>query len=272
MMDMSSGDRPPASRRWFVAGLAAAMASPPRRAAARTLIRAAAADHLSRVFPTIVADYARATGRTVAVTFGRPELLVRRIGQGERFDLFVGVGEEPVEQLHAEKLAANGGAIYAYGKLAVATLRERAIVVDSRLDGLKVAAHDGRLRMLIVPDPSMLRIGAAIAGALAATGLELMLRPEQVLHCTSVVETLHRLLDGEGEAAIVANQTIVRFRVEERLRFAIIERSLHAPLPQRMVLLAGHDGLASEFFAYLLEPPAQRSFATYGFDPVISAT
>src|SRR5262245_21621413 len=115
-----------------------------RAAAAQDLTVAAASD-LQAAFPALAAQFERATGHHVTVTFGSSGNFVAQIQNGAPFDLFFSADIDYARRLESAGLAEAGSLYqYAVGRIVLWTRKDSGIDVTRGVSVLR----DERVRRI----------------------------------------------------------------------------------------------------------------------------
>ncbi len=236
----------------------------PRALAAQTL-RVAAAASLSHVLPEIAAEFERASGHAVKLSFGASGNLSRQIRRGAPFALFLGADESYVQALAADGFGAAPSAVYARGALALYVPKGSPVEVDDRLAGLAAALHQGQLRRFAVASPDHAPYGRLARTALQRAGLWERLQP-LLVNGENAAQTAQFATTGAVDAALIPRSLAGLPALARRGSSAVLADSLAPLLRQRMLLIDGRDGVAARaFFAYLRSDAARAVLLRHGF-------
>ena len=242
--------------------LCAAALSP---AAAADVATIAAAADLQFVLPDVAAAFTAQTGRRVRLSFGSSGNFRRQIAEGAPFDVFLSADASYADALVAEHRTQGDAVVYAIGHLALFVPNGSPVAADPELRGVAAALHDGRLRKLAIANPEHAPYGRAAREALERRGLWEAIQPHLVLG-ENVSQAAQFAVTGGAQAAIVAYSLFRAPGMDRRGRVVILPASEHAPLVQKMVLLARGGDTARAFFAFVQGPAARAIFARYGFE------
>lgn len=235
-------------------GLAAAQAAP---------IVAAASD-LKFPLEEIALQF-RATNRhELKLVFGSSGNFYQQIGHGAPFELFMSADEAFVQKLAAAGRTEDEGQLYAIGRLVLFAPHASPLAVDGQLAGLKAAAAAGRIARFAIANPQHAPYGRAAEQALKKAGAWEAVRAHLVFG-ENVSQAAQFASGGSATGGIFAYSLALSPEIAKRGRYVLIAESLHRPLRQRMVLLAGAGDVARTFYRYLQEPPARAVLARYGF-------
>lgn len=262
-------DRPPkrCRRRLRRAGLAALLAMIlclPQQVAGRPAPVIAAASDLQFALPEIARAFAAETGQEVRLSFGSSGNFARQIRQGAPFELYLSADEDYVLALARDGFARDEGALYAVGRIAVIVSRGSPLKADGALDDLAAALRDGRLQRFAIANPEHAPYGRRAEEALRHRGLWDAIRPHLVLG-ENVSQAAQFALSADAQGGIVAYSLALAPPIAARSMHALLPQAWHAPLRQRMALLARAGRVAEEFYQYLQQPPARAVLRRYGF-------
>ena len=243
--------------------LAALLAAAPP-AAAQAPVVAAAAD-LRFALPEVAAAFALDTGERVRLSFGSSGNFARQIRQGAPYEVFLSADEGYVLALAADGFTRDRGTLYAIGRLALVVPEGSPLAVDGSLGDLAAALDDGRLGRLAIANPAHAPYGRAAEEALRHAGVWPRIRPHLVLG-ENVAQAAQFALEGGAAGGLVAYSLALAPQVAAAgARIALVPAAYHAPLRQRIVLVAGAGAVAERFYAFVRGPAARRTLRAYGF-------
>lgn len=224
--------------------------------------KVAAASDLQFALPEIVAQFERATGKKVQLTFGSSGNFMRQIAQGAPFEIFLSADEGYVDKLFEQGLTQGRGVNYAVGRLTLYTQARSRIRPD--FADLRAALADGRLRHFAIANPEHAPYGRAAREVLQREELWQPLQQTLVLG-ENVSQAAQFVLSGSAQAGIVPYALALSPTMGAQGQFVLLDESTHAPLRQRMVLLKSAGPAATAFYAYLQAPEARTVLSRYGF-------
>lgn len=245
------------------AALAAALICRAAFAMAQVPVVAAASD-LKFAVEDIAAQYRGETGRELKLIFGSSGNFFQQIRQAAPFDIYMSADEDYVLRLAEMGLAADTGALYAIGRIALIAPYGAHLKVDPRLEGLRAALSEGRIMRFAIANPEHAPYGRRAEEALKHAGLWDAIRPKLVFG-ENVSQAAQYATSGSTEGGIVAYSLVLSPQVARFGTYALLPAEWHRPLRQRMVLLKNARAAARPFYAYLQQPPARRIFRRYGF-------
>lgn len=250
-------------------GVLAAAALPfswPQAATADTAntVRVLAASDLKFALTHIARQYQHETGQVVEVTFGASGNLARQIQQGLPGDIFMSADEAFVLQLARAGLTRGGdtGVLYALGRIALYVAPGSPIKPDARLQGVR--AQWSLVEKFALANPEHAPYGRAGREALQSLKLWDLVQPRLVLG-ENVAQATQYVSTGAAQAGITALSLVMAPELRGQGQFVALPPELHAPLRQRMVLLAKASETASAFYACLQRAPVQAVLAQHGF-------
>ena len=233
-------------------------------ARARPAATVAAASDLKFALDEVVAEYARATGEQVRVTYGSSGNFARQIEQGAPFDLFMSADEDFVRVLSARGLTLDDGTAYAVGRIVLFASNPPAFGLDPEMKGLAAALDAGRIRRFALANPEHAPYGRAAREALQATGVWPAIEPRLVLG-ENVSQAAQFAAGGNTAGGIFALSLALVPGIAGRGAHAVLPETLHRPLRQRMVLMRRAGPQARAFYRHLTEPAARQILQRYGF-------
>ena len=228
-------------------------------------IKVMAASDLKFALTDVVALYKKEAGQEVQVTFGSSGNLMRQIQQGLEADVFMSADEGFVLALAKTGKTLQGmtGTNYGRGRLALWAANPVSVVLDARLDGLR--AGWSKFHKFAIAQPDHAPYGRAAREVLQATGLWDALQPRLVLG-DNVLQTMQFLTTGAAQLGITSLSLALAPQFQAMGRYVVLPDTLHGPLNQRAVLLAGASAAAQAFYAYFLNPKTRGLLDRYGFE------
>lgn len=224
----------------------------------------AAASDLQYALTDVAVAFARASGRSVKLTFGSSGNFVRQIIQGAPFELFFSADEAYVRELTRRGLALDAGALYAVGRLALFVPKGSPVKADAQLSDLAAALDDGRLRKIAIANPEHAPYGRAARAVLKRKDLWERAQAHLVMG-ENVSQAAQFAASGSVEAGLIAYSLLNSGRMAKAGDFVLLPADWHDPLRQRMVLLNAAGDTARQFYAFAQSPPARVLFEKYGF-------
>jgi len=231
----------------------------------------AAAASMRDVLPAVVDAFVQEGGIRPRLSFGASGNLSRQIAQGAPFELFLSADEDFVLDLATEGRTEDRGTVYALGRLAILTRKGSAGKADGSLADLKTALDDGRLARLAIANPEHAPYGLAAREVLQRAGLWDRLQGHLVVG-ENVAQAAQFAVVGSAGAGIVAYSLAKSRRLADCCDHAPIAEGLHAPVPQRGVLIRGAGEAARRFFRFLLGPRGREILKEHGFGVPADAT
>lgn len=226
--------------------------------------RVAAAADLQFALTEIADGFTSDTGDRVDLVFGSSGTLARQIRDGAPFDLFLSADEAFVDQLVQAGRTRDAGALYAVGRIALFAPPGSPLVPAEGIEGLARLMAEGRVPRFAIANPEHAPYGRAAEQALRAHGLWDAVRPALVFG-ENVSQAAQFATTGNAVGGIIAYSLALAPAMQSRGTHALIPEEDHAPLRQRMVLLAGARPAAVRFYDHLQAPAARATLARYGF-------
>lgn len=225
----------------------------------------AAASNLIDALNEIALRFTSETGNQVRLSFGSSTNLARQIRQGAPFQLFFSADEEQVLALARDGYAEDNGLVYAGGRLVLFVPKGSPIKADPELRDLAAALRDGRLQRLAIANPEHAPYGQRAQDVLIHAGLWPLVKDKLVLG-ENIGQATQFTLSGSVEAGLIALSLARSPRLNGHGHYAVVPRSWHRPLRQRMVLTPDAGETARQFYLYIKNPPARAILQRYGFD------
>jgi molybdate transport system substrate-binding protein len=224
---------------------------------------AAAAD-LQFALDEIIAQFRRDTDVDARVTYGSSGNLARQIEQGAPYELFLSADEAYVLRLAERGLTRDRSDLYAIGRIVLFVPRGSPLQADPQLAGLARRLESGQLERLAIANPEHAPYGRAAEQALRKVGLWERVQPH-LLFGENVSQAAQFAASGNADGGLIAYSLALAPPLRGRGSFALLPDSLHAPLRQRMVLLARASPDAAVLYEYLRSPASRAILARYGF-------
>jgi len=234
----------------------------PGAARAADLSIAAAAD-LTYAFAEVGAQFERASGNRVTVSYGSSGNFFEQIKNGAAYDLFFSADID-----YPEKLAAAGliepGSIYRYAAGRIVLW----VPNDSKLDlseGLKVLL-DPAIHKISIANPLHAPYGRAAVAALEHDGLLAQVKPKLVMG-ENIAQAAQFVQSGNVEIGIIALSLALGPPMKDKGRYVEIPAADYPAIIQAAVILkAAHDKeRARAFLKFLQQPATVAVMRRYGF-------
>ena len=224
---------------------------------------AAAAD-LKFALEEVAAGFKARGGGEVRLVFGSSGNFYRQIQQGAPFGLLLSADEEFVSQLADAGKTPDRGALYAIGRIGILVPTGSPLKADGDLKDLAAALADGRLKRFAIANPEHAPYGQRAEEALRHVGLWEGIKGRLVFG-ENAAQAAQFAVSGSTQGGIVAYSLALSPALEKQGEFALIPADWHAPLRQRMVLLAGADEATRAFYGYLQGAEARAVMERFGF-------
>ena len=226
----------------------------------------AAAASLSFALEEIADQFQQETGHTLKISFTSSGTLTRQIEQGAPFELFLSADETYIERLTQQSLTHDNGQVYAYGQLAIFKPNKQKSSIDLSL--LKDSLEKESIKHFSIPNPELAPYGKIAKQALERSGLWNNISPFLILG-ENASQTAMFVSTGSVDGALLPHSLAIILHTRGKGDFQLLSNTLYETLNQRMVLLNNAGKVAQDFYIYLLQPPAQKTFNQHGFGSVI---
>lgn len=224
----------------------------------------AAAANMQFALEQIATRFQADTGQSVKLVFGSSGNFYRQIRAGAPFELFLSADEDYVARLVAAGKTADGGVLYAMGRIVLAAPHGSPLKVDGELQGLRQALAAGQISKFAIANPEHAPYGQLAEQALRHAGLWQALQGKLVLG-ENVAQAAQFATSGNAQGGIIAYSLALAPDVAKRAEFVLIPEHWHQPLRQRMVLLEGAGATSRAFYQYLQQPAARTILGQFGF-------
>lgn len=223
-------------------------------------VTVAVAANFTKPMEKIAADFEKATGNNVILSFGATGKFVEQIKNGAPFQILVAADQDNPMKLETEQFAVSGTRhTYAVGKLVLWSAKPQ--FVDGNGDILKT---DGSFKHIAIADPSVAPYGKAAVSVMGKMGLLDALKPK-IVQGDSIGQAKGFVASGNAELGFVALSQVFQ---ETTGSSWIIPQDLYKPLYQDAILLkTGENSVAAKaLLDYLRSPAALTVITGYGYD------
>lgn len=210
----------------------------------------------------IAADFEKASGHKVALSFGATGKFYAQIRNGAPFDILLAADDEAPAKLEKEGFGVGGSRFtYAIGKLVLWSARSG--YVDDQGGVLK----KGGFAHIALANPKLAPYGAAAVEVMTKLGLLSALEPRFV-QGENIAQTYQFVSTGNAELGFVALSQVYEDGKLSRGSGWIVPSAMHAPIRQDAVLLSrGKDNpAAAALLQYLRSDKAKAVIRAYGYD------
>lgn len=225
-------------------------------------VQVAVAANFTAPAKVIAADFEKATGHKVVLSFGSTGKFYTQIKNGAPFDVFLAADDTTPAKLEKEEgIVAGSRFTYATGKLVLWSAK--ADYVDTKGEILK----KGTFSHLAIASPKLAPYGAAAVETMNKLGVYDTLQPKFVTG-ENIGQTFSFVSSGNAELGFVAlSQVFENGRLKSGSGW-IVPADLHEPIRQDAVILAhGKDNrAAAEWITYLKSEPVRNIIRSFGYD------
>ncbi len=222
----------------------------------------AAAANLQPVLTELVPLFERQQKGKLTLNTGSSANLVRQIQQGMPAELFLSADEDFALRLFDAGLTLDRGVVYATGRIVLMVPADSALALDPQLKGL--AAGVSTVSKFAIANPALAPYGKAAVQALQKLNVWPAVQGKIVLG-ESISQATQYVSTGAAQAGITALSLALAPELAGRVRYVVIDGSLHAPVRQRMVLLKTAGPAARAFYEFLQSPKARAVLMRYGY-------
>jgi len=227
----------------------------------------AAAANMQAAMTELVPLFEKEGKGKLSVNIGASANLVRQIQQGLPAELFLSADEDFALRLVEAGLTRDRGAVYATGRLVLATLKESPLKLDPQLASLKESLASGSNpgQKFAIAHPELAPYGKAAVQAMQKQGIWPLVQPRLVLG-ESLAQTTQYISTGAAPSGMTALALVLSPAMADRVRYVVVAADLHAPIRQRMVLLKTAGPTARAFYDFLQTTPARAVLQQYGYE------
>ena len=225
-------------------------------------VQVAVAANFTAPMKAIAANFEKATGHKVALSFGSTGKFYTQIKNGAPFDVFLAADDTTPEKLEKENGTVAGSRFtYATGKLVLWSAKPD--VVDAKGEVLK----KNMFTHIALASPKLAPYGQAAVETMDKLGVYDALQPKFV-QGESIAQTFTFVSTGNAELGFVALSQVFEDGKLKSGSGWIVPANLHHPIRQDAVILThGKDNkAATELTAYLKSEPAKAVIRSFGYD------
>ena len=226
-------------------------------------VTVAAASDLTYAMNEIAANFQKATGCLVRLTFGSSGNFLAQIENGAPFDVFLSADISYPKKLEAEGLAAPGSTfLYGTGKIVLWTRKDSRVDVGKGLSALR----DSTVQKIAIANPEHAPYGRAAEEALKKSGVYDAVKNRLVLG-ENISQAAEFVESGNADVSILALSLALSPSLYAEGQFNSIPGNLYAPIEQGAVVpLAAPNPLAAwRFLDYIKLPATAALLERYGF-------
>ena len=225
-------------------------------------VQVAVAANFTAPMKLITANFEKATGHKVALSFGATGKFYAQIRNGAPFDVLLAADDETPARMEKEGLGVSGSRFtYAIGKLILWSAKPG--YVDDKGDVLK----KGSFEHIALANPKLAPYGAAAVEVMTKLGVMSALEPKFV-QGENIAQTYQFVSTGNAELGFVALSQVYEDGKLKSGSGWIVPSAIHSPIRQEAVLLSRAKGnLAAEaLLKYLKSDKARAVIKAYGYD------
>jgi molybdate transport system substrate-binding protein len=227
-------------------------------------LRIAAAADLQPVMPVLAAEYEKAAGVKLVVSFGSSATLAQQIVNGAPMDVFLAADYSFPEQVVAAGLAeAKAPTLYARGTL-VLWARKDSPLQPITMDSLT----DKRVTAIAIADALHAPYGRAAVSALTWMKLYDTLKPRLVV-AENISQAAQVVESGNAQLGLISMTTASTEHFKQVGTFVLVPKYAYPELRQCGVVMAKSDrrDAANAFMKWLLSPEVQERLKGFGLAP-----
>jgi molybdate transport system substrate-binding protein len=238
-------------------------------AAAAPALTVAAASDLQSALPAIAAQFEKATGQKVTLTFGSSGNFFTQIQNGAPFDVMMSADLDYPRRLERAGLADPGTLVeYGRGRIVLWSRRDSGIDVTTGLAVLRNA----RVRTIAIANPAHAPYGRAAVDALKHEQLYDAVSAKLVLG-ENISQAAQFAQTGSADVGILALSLALSPALKNAGAYAEVPDALYPPIVQAAIVVASskQKALARQFVDALKKPDALRILQSFGFAAAVPA-
>jgi len=204
-----------------------------------------------------VADYEQQSGGAIDVSFGPTSMAARQIAAGAPADLMLSASTDWADYVES-RVAVERRVVVAGNRLVVVAQRNG----ETSSGTPEAVLFDQATTHVAIADPESVPAGIYASEALRRLSLWERLSP-RLVPTIDVRAALTLVIEGEAEIGIVYATDAAS--TDSVGVVAELDPGLHAPIEYPLLLLAGADPAAGEFFEFLVSDRGRTHFLARGF-------
>ncbi|CAH2029889.1 molybdate ABC transporter substrate-binding protein [Trichlorobacter ammonificans] len=225
-------------------------------------VTVAVAANFTAPMKQIAADFEKATGHKVMLSFGASGKFYAQIKNGAPFQVFLSADDEKPRQLEKDGLTVPGSRFtYAIGTLVLWSPRPG--FVDPKGEVLRTGTYN----KLAIANPRLAPYGTAAIEVLTKRGLMAAVQPK-IVQGENIAQTFQFVSSGNADLGFVALSQVMQGGTITSGSAWIVPGALHQPIRQDAVLLQkGRGNRAAEGLAdYLKTDRVKALIRSYGYE------
>jgi len=229
---------------------------------AQAQIIAATASNMKFAMEDLRADFSSTSRTEVKAVYGASGKLVTQIKNGAPFDVFVSADVGYADSAAKWGYAASKPRIYAYGKLALWTMKN----LDLKR-GLSVLADSG-IGKIAIGDPKVTVYGPASIEAMKKAGVYDKVKT-QFVFADNIGQVAEFIVTQSADIGLTAVSIAMSEPMRGKGTWVIVDSTLYPPIGQAAIILKyGEDNnpaSAGAFYEYLYSEKARAILKRYGY-------
>jgi len=226
-------------------------------------LRVAAASDLQAALPAIAAQFEKATGHHVVLTFGSSGNFATQIENGAPFDVFMSADIEYPRRLEASGVAVRGSLYeYATGRLVLWARKDSGVDLGR---GVAVLA-DANVTRIAIANPTHAPYGRAAVAAMRHEGLYDRVQSKLVLG-ENISQTAQFAESGNATVGLIALALALGPAMKDAGTYAEIPTTFYPPIEQAAVVIRAskQKAVAAEYIEALKGQAARAMLQSFGF-------
>jgi molybdate transport system substrate-binding protein len=227
-------------------------------------LRVAAASDLQPVMPVLAAEYEKATGVKLVISYAASATLTQQILNGAPMDIFFAADITFPQQIVAAGLAdAKAPTPYARGTLVLWARK------DSPLEPITIdSLTDKRVTSIAIADQMHAPYGRAAVSALTSMKLYDTLKPHLVV-AENISQTAQFVESGNAQLGLISLTTASTEHFRQVGTYVLVPTAAYPPILQSAVVMAKSDrkDAANAFLKWMLSPTVQSELKAFGLAP-----
>ena len=223
-------------------------------------IAIATAANMQFAMEALTEKFTETTGITCQLIIGSSGKLTAQIVEGAPYELFVAANMKYPQEVANRGLAAEPPKLYAHGTLVLWTMDDT-LVPSLDILTAKSISH------ISLANPKTAPYGQAAMEVLQHYGLWDSISPKLV-YGESIAQANQFVISGSAEMGFTALSVVLAPHMEGKGNWIPLNKDLHAPIEQGVVLLKGDEGpsgAARKFYQFLSGPEAAVILKKYGY-------
>lgn len=220
------------------------------------------AANMKDAFTEIAQQFQREQKVEFKVIYGSSGNFASQIIHGAPFHLFISADEQYPIELFKKGKTNNEGVVYAVGKLALISNKEKGVVLTDSQAGLSEAIQ--KANKIAIAKPELAPYGRASVEYLKASKLWELASPK-IVYADNIAMAAMFVTTGSADIGFTALSIAKSPPVAKQTTSIELAQDRYQPIKQRMVLLKNATPDAIRLYEYMQTPKAKEILRSFGY-------